>query len=301
MSFEYRFAEGNADGLAKLAAELVQLRVDVILADSTAATNAARNATHTVPIVMAAVVDPVATGFVASLSRPGGNITGLSVLAPELAGKRLQLLTETVPGLSARGRFSEPVIAGPQSCLSKRRLRRKRLASCFMSRRHQRRKSSRPHSPRSQRQAPVRYSSCRTHCCLTNIPASWHLRRRPAYLRFLLRNRSWNPADMALMAYGASIPASFRRAAVYVVKYTAALAPPICRLRPRQHSSSRSILKHELNSFSEEYRHELHILRIAIGRIEHVVYALARSWGVDVNRTTLKVLSGLDSSFEQLS
>ena len=106
---------------------------------------------------------------------------------------------------------------------------------------------------------------------------------------------------MALMAYGASIPASFRRAAVYVVKYTAALAPPICRLRPRQHSSSRSILKHELNSFSEEYRHELHILRIAIGRIEHVVYALARSWGVDVNRTTLKVLSGLDSSFEQLS
>lgn len=68
---------------------------------------------------------------------------------------------------------------------------------------------------------------------------------------------------MALMAYGASITASFRRAAVYVVKYTAALAPPICRLRPRQHSSSRSILKHELNSFSEEYRHELDILRIA--------------------------------------
>ena len=64
VSFEYRFAEGNVDGLAKLAAELVQLRVDVILADSTAATNAARNATHTVPIVMAAVVDPVATGFV---------------------------------------------------------------------------------------------------------------------------------------------------------------------------------------------------------------------------------------------
>lgn len=113
VSFEYRFAEGNADGLAKLAAELVQLRVDVILADSTAATNAARNATHTVPIVMAAVVDPVATGFVASLSRPGGNITGLSVLAPELAGKRLQLLTETVPGLARVAVLANPSSPAP--------------------------------------------------------------------------------------------------------------------------------------------------------------------------------------------
>src|SRR5271163_1178898 len=108
VSFEYRFADGKADALVTLAAELVQLRVDVILADSTPATNAARNATHTVPIVMAAVNDPVATGFVASLSRPGGNITGLSVLAPELAGKRLQLLTETVPGLARVAVLANP-------------------------------------------------------------------------------------------------------------------------------------------------------------------------------------------------
>jgi putative tryptophan/tyrosine transport system substrate-binding protein len=117
VSFEYRFAEGKADALATLAAELVQLRVDVILADGTPATNAARNATHTLPIVMAAVVDPVATGFVASLSRPGGNITGLSILAPELAGKRLQLLTETVPGLARVA-----VLANPSSLATPERL-----------------------------------------------------------------------------------------------------------------------------------------------------------------------------------
>jgi putative tryptophan/tyrosine transport system substrate-binding protein len=106
--FEYRSAEGNVDALTKLAAELVQLRVDVILTDGTPATDAARKATRSVPIVMAAVNDPVASGFVASLSRPGGNITGLSLLAPELAGKRLQLLAETVPKLARVAVLANP-------------------------------------------------------------------------------------------------------------------------------------------------------------------------------------------------
>ena len=81
--FEYRFAEGKADALAQLAAELVQNRVNAILTDSTPATHAAQSATRTIPIVMGAVLDPVASGFVASLNRPGGNITGMSILAPE--------------------------------------------------------------------------------------------------------------------------------------------------------------------------------------------------------------------------
>lgn len=76
------------------------MRVDAIVSDGTPATEAAKNATRTVPIVMAVCNDPVASGFVASLSRPGGNITGNSLLAPELAGKRLQLLTEMIPGLA---------------------------------------------------------------------------------------------------------------------------------------------------------------------------------------------------------
>jgi putative ABC transport system substrate-binding protein len=94
--------------LPKLAAELVQLRLDAILTDGTPATQAAKNATRTVPIVMAASNDPVASGFVASLNRPGGNITGNSLLASELAGRRLQLLTEMVPSLARVAVLSKP-------------------------------------------------------------------------------------------------------------------------------------------------------------------------------------------------
>ena len=100
ISIEARFAEGGYDRLPDLAAELVRLRVDIIVAYSTPATKAARDATRTIPIVMSAVVDPVATGLVASLGRPGGNVTGLSLMAPELIGKQMQLLTELVPKVS---------------------------------------------------------------------------------------------------------------------------------------------------------------------------------------------------------
>ena len=100
ISIEARFAEGSYDRLPDLAAELVRLKVDIIVAYSTPATKAARDATRTIPIVMSAVVDPVATGLVASLGRPGGNVTGLSLMAPELIGKQMQLLTELVPKVS---------------------------------------------------------------------------------------------------------------------------------------------------------------------------------------------------------
>jgi putative tryptophan/tyrosine transport system substrate-binding protein len=98
---EYRDAEGKPERLPALAAELVALKVDVIVA---AASNhlalAAKQATRTLPIVFAAVTDPVASGRVTSLARPGGNVTGTSVLSPELVGKRLELLTLAVPGVS---------------------------------------------------------------------------------------------------------------------------------------------------------------------------------------------------------
>ena len=108
ITIEYRFADGKDEVSPKLAAELVQLRLDAILTDGTQATQAAKNATRTVPIVMAASNDPVASGIVASLDRPGGNITGNSLLAPELAGRRLQLLTEMVPGLARVAVLSKP-------------------------------------------------------------------------------------------------------------------------------------------------------------------------------------------------
>ncbi len=97
---EWRSAEGKLDRLPDLAAELVQLKVDIIVSAGPAATRPLKEATKTIPIVMAQDSDPVGTGFVASLARPGGNITGLSTLAPELSGKQLELLKETVPKLS---------------------------------------------------------------------------------------------------------------------------------------------------------------------------------------------------------
>ena len=97
---ELRSAEGKLDRLPALAAELVRLKVDVIVTGGPTATRAAKEATSTIPIVMAQDTDPVGNGFVASLARPGGNITGLSTLAPELSGKRLELLKETIPKLS---------------------------------------------------------------------------------------------------------------------------------------------------------------------------------------------------------
>jgi ABC-type uncharacterized transport system substrate-binding protein len=96
---EYRYAEGKADRLPELAAELVSLKVDLIVT-SGPASRAAKNATKTIPIVFAGVQDPVANGLVDSLAKPGGNVTGLSILAPELGGKRLELLKEVVPKIT---------------------------------------------------------------------------------------------------------------------------------------------------------------------------------------------------------
>jgi putative ABC transport system substrate-binding protein len=100
---EWRYAEGKLDRLPALAAELVRLKVDVIVSAAPPATRSAKQATATVPIVMAFDDDPVGNGFVASLGRPGGNITGLSAQAPEITGKQLELLKEIVPKLSRVG------------------------------------------------------------------------------------------------------------------------------------------------------------------------------------------------------
>ena len=97
---EYRFAEGKFDRLPDLAAELVRLEVDVIVAVVTQASLAARHATTTIPIVMVGVSDPVGSGLIASLARPGGNITGTSSMTAEVVGKSLELLKETVPEVS---------------------------------------------------------------------------------------------------------------------------------------------------------------------------------------------------------
>jgi len=97
IGIEYRYAEGKADRLPLLAAEVVGLKLDVIVSSSTPSVLALKKATSTIPIVFVATNDPVASGLVTSLARPGGNITGLTILGPELSGKRLELLKEAVP------------------------------------------------------------------------------------------------------------------------------------------------------------------------------------------------------------
>jgi putative tryptophan/tyrosine transport system substrate-binding protein len=100
ITIEYRYAEGVDERIPNLAAELVQLKVDVILTGGTPVTRAAKNATKAIPIVMTNVTDPVGTGLVASLAHPGGNVTGLSNLGSDLGGKQLELLKEAFPKVS---------------------------------------------------------------------------------------------------------------------------------------------------------------------------------------------------------
>ena len=110
-TFERRYGGGKNEALPDLAADLVRLQVNVIVTIGTPATRAAKNATETIPIVFARIGDPVGFGFVRSLARPGGNLTGVSVLTVELGAKRLELLREAVPGVTRVGVLWDPSFA----------------------------------------------------------------------------------------------------------------------------------------------------------------------------------------------
>jgi putative ABC transport system substrate-binding protein len=109
VTFEFRFAEQNPDRLPQLAAELVRLKVDLIVAPAGPSVLAAKEATKTIPIVMTNPADPVGEGMVASLARPGGNVTGLSSMGVELNTKRLEILKDTIPKLSRVGLLRPPL------------------------------------------------------------------------------------------------------------------------------------------------------------------------------------------------
>ena len=111
-TIEYRFAEGKSERLPELAVELVRLKVDLIVVTGSPPTRAAKNATSSIPIVMAANPDPVGFGFVASLARPGGNVTGFSSMAFELGTKRLEILKDAVPKLARVGLLRVPAETG---------------------------------------------------------------------------------------------------------------------------------------------------------------------------------------------
>jgi putative tryptophan/tyrosine transport system substrate-binding protein len=125
---EYRFAGGSTERLAEFAAELVSLKVDVIVAGSTQSIDAARQATRTIPIVFPVTFDPVESGFVASLARPGGNLTGLSTVNPDAAAKRVELMKEIMPRISRLAVLRNPTNSGSQFPLKETEAGAKRLA-----------------------------------------------------------------------------------------------------------------------------------------------------------------------------
>ena len=112
VTLEYRFAEGTTAGFPEIAAELVSLPVEIIVAGGEPSIRAAMNATRTIPIIMASPDDPVAAGLVASLARPGGNVTGVTFLVSGLAGKRLSLLKEAAPHVSRVAILRDPALPG---------------------------------------------------------------------------------------------------------------------------------------------------------------------------------------------
>src|SRR4029077_10354527 len=122
INYEYRYSEGMPDRLAAVMGELVRRPVDLIAAYGTPPIEAAKAATTTIPIVMVGVGDPVRVGLVASLARPGGNITGNTVLSPDLGAKRLQLLREAIPTVTRVAYLTNPDNAGTLEVLAEMKL-----------------------------------------------------------------------------------------------------------------------------------------------------------------------------------
>jgi putative ABC transport system substrate-binding protein len=215
LTIEYRFADGKTDALPKLAGEVVQLRVDAIVTDSTPATQAAKNATRTVPIV-AITNDPVASGFVMSLARPGGNITGVSLLSAELGGRRIQLLTELVPGLARVAILSNPANQSHAGLVRQSQVAAQSLGIEIEV-------SDAPASDRLEN-AFAAITAARAGALIV-LPDTMFFAQYPRVVAFTAASHlpalfpEKQPVEAGgLMAYGPSIPASFRRAGAYVDK-----------------------------------------------------------------------------------
>ena len=215
ITLEYRSAEGQDERLPTLAAELVSLKVDIILAEGAPAVRAAQHATGTIPIVFPAVLDPVSQGLVASLARPGGNTTGVTFQDPELMGKRLELLKEAVPGVT---RVAYLWVA---TALTPRALQETETAAHALGVQLQ---PLEVRAPYPFDQAFATMVAARPDALITQ-PSEVFLGRRTqivdlaaqTQLPGIFPEREFAEAG-GLMAYGSSIAANFRRAATYVDK-----------------------------------------------------------------------------------
>jgi putative ABC transport system substrate-binding protein len=216
IAIEWRYAEGKEDRLPKLAAELVQLNVEIIVTDGTNVTRAAKNATKTVPIVMASDADPIGNGFIASLARPGGNVTGLVNLIAGLSGKRLELLKEAIPGISRVG-----VIWNPENPSSVSGFKETQEAAQALAVQLQSLEVRGPDEFEGAFQAATK----RQARALSVVSDSLMFNNRRRLLELAAKHRLptmhtqslWVEAG-ALMSYGTYFPDLWRRAATYVDK-----------------------------------------------------------------------------------
>ncbi len=217
---EYRSAEGKSERLPALAAELVALKVDVIVTASTLAALAAKQATRTVPIVVVAAADSVQSGLVTSLARPGGNVTGLSMLTPELVGKCLELLKQAVPGVSRVAVLWQPGGVGERT--EKDILKEAEVAARALGVRPQFVESRGPEDYERAFSEMTRASAG----ALTVLPYSmFGGSERRRLVDLAAKNRlpavyPWREFVDAggLMAYGPNVADNYRRAATYVDK-----------------------------------------------------------------------------------
>jgi len=213
---EYRTAEGKLERLPALAAELVRLKVDVIVTRGPPPTRSAKEATSTIPIVMGSDIDPVGNGFVASLARPGGNITGLSALSPELSGKQLELLKEIIPKLSRVAVLGTSTIPG-----SAQMLRETEAAAGVFGVKLQYLDVQKP----KEIETAFRAASKGRADAVLVLPNALTLSQRTQVVDLAVKSRlpvmypqSEYVEDGGLMTYGPSINDLFRRAATYVDK-----------------------------------------------------------------------------------
>jgi putative ABC transport system substrate-binding protein len=214
---EWRFWEGKQDRQRALAAELARLKVDVIVAVGSGDIRAAKEASATIPIVMISGGDAVGSGLVASLARPGGNITGLATLRPELSGKRLELLKEIVPGLSRVAVFVSSNRADTEQVLKELDLAAGALGVKLQSLDIQ--------SPKDFESAFRDAAKGRAEAVLVRVPGSILFAHRTKVLQLAVKGRLpviYESAEEVeaggLMSYGLNTNDSYRRAATYVDK-----------------------------------------------------------------------------------
>ena len=212
--FEYRSAEGNVDRIPRLVAELVQLKVDVLIFSSAQAIRAGKQATKTIPIVMVTTQDPVAAGFIDSLARPGGNITGVTTLVRDLSGKRLELLKETIPGISRVGVL---VVADSPNSIKDYQAAARALKISLQP--------LEVRAPTPDLAGAFRDAAKRRVSALITVRVPLLIRHQKQIAEFSVKNRMPLMSEVsddvevgALVSYSANSDESYRRAAVFVDK-----------------------------------------------------------------------------------